>query len=412
MFEQPSFGRRLRQLRTERSLSQTDLAGDGMSTGYLSRLESGARRPSERAVAHLAAQLGIGPEEFEKTQTTSLAQCLSIATSLDTHETRQRLAQALECAHGQDPMLRWQALWLLSQWKRRHGEHSAERAFLDELVALSEEIGLPELRCRALAQLARSHRTAGEITPAVDAATAAHRLAHDGGLSPEDRAAALVVLVSVEAEAGRLPDAHHHADELTRLVEGRHDALWAEAMWTAVAVRVRQGDFSSAQQQLEHALERFNGRENPKLWLRLRLIAADLQLQKSPPGTDAAQRYIETAQTGLPFAWTPAIEQELDALKTHLAFHEGRFADARAMLNRLGRSERRMSYRNRIRLDVLDNQLRILEGDEDEGMAGLQQLALQAQESSNIDLAATIWRLAAESLLKSRSAHKATSSAD
>ena len=31
-------------------LSQTALAGEGMSTGYLSRLESGARQPTEAPV--------------------------------------------------------------------------------------------------------------------------------------------------------------------------------------------------------------------------------------------------------------------------------------------------------------------------------------------------------------------------
>ncbi|QNE79643.1 helix-turn-helix domain-containing protein (plasmid) [Streptomyces finlayi] len=402
MLEQPSFGRRLRQLRTERGLSQAVLAGDGMSTGYLSRLESGARQPTDRAVAHLADQLGISPSEFEKAQTTSLAQSLSIATSLDSDETSRLLAEALESAQTQDPMLRWQALWLLAQWKRRQGENTTERAYLDELVVLSEEIGLAELRCRALTRLARSLRTSGEIVPAVNAATTAHRLAQENGLSAQDMAEALLVLVSVEAEAGRLPDARRHTEELAALVEGRSDGLWAEAMWTVVAVRVRQGDFTRAQELLEQALDRFDSRENLTLWLRLRLTAADLHLQKFPPEPDAAQQYIEAVEAGLPFARTSAMEHELTALKAHLAFHENRFEDARALLGQLGESELRMSYRGRIRLDVLDNQLRILEGDEDAGMAGLQRIALHAQESSNIDLAATIWRLAAECLLKSR----------
>ncbi|MGN5376796.1 helix-turn-helix domain-containing protein [Streptomyces lasalocidi] len=61
MLHQPAFGRRLRKLRQARGLSQTALAGDGMSTGYLSRLESGARQPTERAVAYLAVRLDLEP---------------------------------------------------------------------------------------------------------------------------------------------------------------------------------------------------------------------------------------------------------------------------------------------------------------------------------------------------------------
>ncbi|MDU8990892.1 helix-turn-helix transcriptional regulator [Streptomyces mirabilis] len=45
MLRQPAFGHRLKKLRTAQGLSQTALAGEGMSTGYLSRLESGRASP-------------------------------------------------------------------------------------------------------------------------------------------------------------------------------------------------------------------------------------------------------------------------------------------------------------------------------------------------------------------------------
>jgi transcriptional regulator with XRE-family HTH domain len=402
VLEQPSFGRRLRKLRTERGLAQAALAGDGMSTGYLSRLESGARQPTERAVTYLAARLGITPAEFEESEAASLAQSLTIAASLDTDETGELLAEALDSAQEQDPLLRWQSLWLLAQWKRRRSEPAAERAHLDELVALGEEIGLPELRARGLTQLARSLRASGEIVPAIEAAGTAHRLARDSGLSRPDMAGALLVLVSVEAEAGRLPEARAHADELTALVAGGSDALWAEAMWTAAAVRVRQGEFGPAQTLLEEALGGFSARENLTLWLRLRVAAARLHLQKFPPEPETAQRYVDAAEAGFPFAGTPALGQELTALGAELAFLEGRSADARALLDRLACSDLRMTYRDRVRLDILDCRLRILEGDEEEGLSGLQKLAVEAQETGSIDLAADIWRLTAESLVQAR----------
>ncbi|UQX05394.1 helix-turn-helix domain-containing protein [Streptomyces sp. RerS4] len=402
MLEQPSFGRRLRQLRTERGLAQSAVAGEGMSAGYLSRLESGARQPTERAVAYLAERLGISPAEFEQTRAGSLVQSLTIATSLDSDETGELLAEALKSAREQDPLLRWQSLWLLAQWKRRRGELAQERAYLDELVHLGDETGLTELRARGLTQLARCMRASGEIGAAIEASATAHRLARDGGLSRQDMATALLVLVSVEAEAGRLPEARGHADELTTLVEGQSDALWAEAMWTAAAVRVRQGEFAPAQDLLERALQGYSGRENLTLWLRLRVAAARLHLQKFPPEPDVAQQYVEAAESGLPFAGTPALEQELMALGAELAFLEGRIMDARALLDRLGRSELRMTYRDRVRLEVLGCRLLLLEGAEEEGLAGLQRLAAQAQEAGSVDLAADIWRLTTESLVRAR----------
>ena len=52
----------------------------------------------------------------------------------------------------------------------------------------------------------------------------------------------------------------------------------------------------------------------------------------------------------------------------------------------------------RIRLDVLRNRVLLMEGEQAAALAGLRELAEQAQRSGNMDLAAEIWRLVAESL--------------
>ncbi|MBT2508569.1 helix-turn-helix domain-containing protein [Streptomyces sp. ISL-98] len=408
MLEQPSFGRRLKQLRSERGLSQAALAGDGMSTGYLSRLESGARQPTARAVEHLTAQLGVKASAFEEPGVTdSLAQALANATSTNSDETVEALERALSVGAGQDPLLRWQALWLVAQWRRRHNEHAKEREFLEELVRLGDELGLPALRSRGFTQLARCLRACGEITLAVDAATTAHQLARDNELPVQDMAASLLALVSAEAEAGRLSEARAHADELTALTDNRSDSLWAEARWTAAAVRVRQGDLVAAQELLEQALDGFTSSENLALWTRLRVAAARLHLQKTPPELDIAEQYVEQAETSLAFVGIPALDQEVISLKADIAFQGSRFADARALLDRVRGADPHMTYRNRVRLDVLDSRLLIIEGEEHEGLRRMRALAEEAQAASNIDLAADIWRLLAETLTDARGASPA-----
>jgi tetratricopeptide (TPR) repeat protein len=197
-----------------------------------------------------------------------------------------------------------------------------------------------------------------------------------------------------------MPDARAHADELVELVAGRSDALWAEAMWTAAAVRLRQGDHAAAEAYLEEALEKFGSSEDLVLWLRLRLAAGRLHLQKLPADAVAAERCVSAAEPALAFVDTAGLRQELTALKADLAFLTARYDDARVLLGELAEVEPRMTYRDRVRLDILRHQLRIRSGDES-GVQGLRALATQAQADANIDLAADIWRILAESLAQS-----------
>ncbi|WP_172381954.1 tetratricopeptide repeat protein [Streptomyces sp. MNP-20] len=57
-------GRRVLRLRTERGLTQRQLAEPAYTPAYVSTLESGKVRPSEAALRHLAGRLGVGYEEL------------------------------------------------------------------------------------------------------------------------------------------------------------------------------------------------------------------------------------------------------------------------------------------------------------------------------------------------------------
>lgn len=402
MLRQPAFGSRLKKIRLARGLSQTALAGEGMSTGYLSRLESGGRQPTERAVAYLAERLGLQPSEFEEPAAGSLAHALTLATSTGSGTAIDVLREAYAAESHEAPALRWQALWLLARSHRLEGDHVRERAHLEDLVRLGDEVALPELRVRGLTRLARCLRSVGEIQAALAMSEDAHRLACEADLGVEDRAAVLLALASVETEAGRLPDARVHADELAELVEGRSDTLWAEALWTVAAVRVRQGDHAGAQYILELALAGFSSAVDLTLWVRLRIAAGRLYLQRSPADPAEAERRITEAEAALVFVRTEALDQEMAGLKADLAFVTGRYDDARMLLAGLARDEL-MTYRDRVRFDVLRYQLSVLEGDEG-GVQGLGALAEEAQASGNIDLAAEIWRVLAEALTQLRAA--------
>ena len=78
-----TFGARLRRLRSERGLLQSDLVGDGVSASYVSLLESGRRQPTPPVAAALANRLGV-----------PLALLLNGASDADLQEARLNLDYA------------------------------------------------------------------------------------------------------------------------------------------------------------------------------------------------------------------------------------------------------------------------------------------------------------------------------
>lgn len=54
-----SIGERIRRLREAQGLNQKDLEDDGVNVSYISRIESGDRRPSETALRKIAFNLGV-----------------------------------------------------------------------------------------------------------------------------------------------------------------------------------------------------------------------------------------------------------------------------------------------------------------------------------------------------------------
>jgi transcriptional regulator with XRE-family HTH domain len=60
-----TIGERILQRRTELGLSQRDIASQGASYAYISRIEADQRRPSVRALRKLAARLDVSVHWLE-----------------------------------------------------------------------------------------------------------------------------------------------------------------------------------------------------------------------------------------------------------------------------------------------------------------------------------------------------------
>ena len=218
----------------------------------------------------------------------------------------------------------------------------------------------------------------------------------DLGLS--DQTAALHALISAEAEAGRLLEARARADELVKLTEPEGGTAFIRALWASATVSIRQGEHGMARAALERTLKSLDSHEDLALWMRLRLAAASLYLQITPPETAAARARLDEIEPVVTLMGTAQNGQELVALRAHLAFSEGRHGEARELCDAVEHDRVQLSFRDRIRLQALRSMLRILDGEKERGVQELQQLAQQAYGAHNVELAASIWRNLAETL--------------
>ncbi|MEU7601891.1 helix-turn-helix domain-containing protein [Streptomyces sp. NPDC041003] len=401
MFEQPGFGKRLRQLRKRQGVSQVDLTGPGMSAAYLSRLESGDRRPTERAVLYLTQRLGVSVDAFEDRPEDSLIDIVAAVSAIPEREldaeTGKLLADALKAAGDADSMARWHALTQLAQVHEVLGDFTEERTVLDQLGALSEELGRPALQFRARIRLARCARNLGDVKAARQAVREAIALSerHNLRISVTDLLRSELLLVSAEAELGDLAEAARLSEKVCASLPAVSGPLAAEAFWTAATVSTRQGNHVRAAEHLARALPAIDSRDDLMLWIRLRLAAASLSLQATPPQLDAAESYLASAQPALELIGTARHQQEMLFLQAKLAFHQGRLDQAQAFVTAGAEGRSLLLYRDQIRLDVLKGLLAIRAGDPD-AFDGLKALAAQVQSANMPDLAAEVWRTVAE----------------
>src|SRR5688572_29033111 len=99
-------GTRIRSARVARGMTQTDLAGTELSVGYVSRIESGQRRPTGKVFAQIAARLGtqmdelllgVAPREYDEIRLTLDYAELSLESG-QLEEAAARSVEALERA--------------------------------------------------------------------------------------------------------------------------------------------------------------------------------------------------------------------------------------------------------------------------------------------------------------------------
>ncbi len=240
-FPNGGLGERLRTLRVNLGMTQTDLAGERFSKEYVSQIERGKTRPTEETIEWLAQRLGVDPG------------FLVSGVSADDRgriETSLARAEALNENH--------EYVEALSEYRK-----------IGPTV-----LGIPtlELQVRHLNGEAWVLMRSGEVKQALELLTRSKELVEDPIFSDVDRADVLYRLGACRVELSSIETAIALFNEALALAERSElpcDRLRGEIFgWRSRCYR-RQRDFEAAREDLERALELAEALEDPKALARV-----------------------------------------------------------------------------------------------------------------------------------------------
>lgn len=299
-------GARIRAARVERGLTQTELGGDGVSTGYISRIESGARRPTLAVVTTLAQDLDISVEHLlrgvPRVECDEIRLLLNYAElALETGEAPDAEAQArsgLQRARAADQAdLERRASYLLGRSVEVQGR-------LKEAIAIYEDLAT-RVRGIALAEcgiaLTRCYKEIGDLTLAVETGERIERQLHESGAPGTDESIRLAITVAgAYIMRGDLHRAALRCEQALAAAEQLGSATArASAYWNASLARSEAGETKDAILLAERALALLGEGNDGRNIARLRAQLGRLLVQTDQGDIATAFVHLKRARRDL-----------------------------------------------------------------------------------------------------------------
>lgn len=310
-------GERLRAARVSRGLTQSELAGETASTGYISRIESGQRRPTAKTLVDLAKRLDVGleqllggvtPGEYDELRLALDFAELSLESG-DADEARRQAATVLQRA-GAAQMSEFtdRAAYVHARSQETLGELDDAVIELERLVA-QEPLTLVHIK--AGIALTRCYRDSGDLSLAIESGQRLLDRLEGTGLEQADEAVQLAAtLASAYFERGDTS----HAIRICRTAAARAEELGsptarASAYWNASIMEAHRGNTRAAIPLAERALALLGEGQDTRNLARMRQQLGTMQLSLNPPAIEAAQANLEQAADE--FAWCSATPIDL-----------------------------------------------------------------------------------------------------
>lgn len=304
-------GSRVKTARLRSGLTQSEAAGDEMSTAYISRIESGRRRASADLLVVLANRLRVDPEELLAPDDDSARREYVDRLRLDVDFAEIELrtgdgASALAhvdavLAHDDLPRdLVVKAGYIRGQAHESLGDLAAAiTTFEDVLTETPDAL----TRIRLLLALSRCYREEGDLARAVDVGDRAAELV--GAAELEGTAEGVQLAVTVAAAHFERGDVNHAIRMCERAVESaeRLDSptARASAYWNSSIVLQLRGKVTEALPLAQKAVALLEQTHDARSMAKLRSQLGLLQLAMDPPELEGAVLNLERAREEMAF---------------------------------------------------------------------------------------------------------------
>jgi tetratricopeptide (TPR) repeat protein len=299
-------GRRIRDRRLACGLRQSALAADRVTIGYVSRIESGQRRPDAALLESFATVLdttpeylilGIEPARADEIMLILLHAELTLETGDAAAVTRDLAPLLADTASPLPRASQLRARLLYAKALEALGNYDEAIIELERLAEQDADGGALPIRLA----LSRCYRESGDLSRAVDVGEAALSALKEAGVDGGDEAIRLAVTVAAAYfERGDTG----HAVRIARTAIERAEAMGSPraliaAYWNASAFEAQRGHASSAIPLAERALALLASDEDRRNLARLRGELGIMLLSLDPPDLDAAQDHLETARDAM-----------------------------------------------------------------------------------------------------------------
>ncbi|NPC41223.1 helix-turn-helix domain-containing protein [Nocardioides sp. zg-1230] len=335
-------GRRLRSIRVSRGLTQGEVVGDTMSVAYLSRLETGARRPTVKALTALAMRLDVtidsllevDPGQDPDEVRLALDYAELALESGEPDEAAQHIDTALNRLDAAGAGVRERAKILHARSLEASGR---EDDAIIEFEALLEGESLSGLgRIKVGIALSRIYRETGDLGRAITCGEDVLSQLSAAGLDASDEAVQLSVTVAAAYfERGDTS----HAVRLCSKAIAQAETLdssraRASAYWNASVMQANRGDIAAAVPLAERALALLSEGQDARNLARLRTEVGRLQLELDPPAVDEARENLTRAVSEMEWSSASPTDRAWTLLGlARAAYLSGELVQARELIS-------------------------------------------------------------------------------